>query len=407
MFLKYGKIYWDLANLLVDSGLVGDKEKNPTYDKLARAMGNLKGTIVKPDINLSSMDFKINGDKILFGFRSMLGFDKSSYEIVEKFRPYTSLEDFVSKTYYKGGLTQLKIIVLIKSGAFDCFNPNRREVMMEFFRLSIPTPKTVTMAQYGAIKDKIKGFDDIRALYEFRQKLMDKKRKSIDKAMEVEFISRYSKYVDYKFGSNGQLMINKDSFEKHYNATIKPLQAHLKTIEIRELYANMKRNKLWKERCAGTVEKWEMESTLNYFGKSELETAPIDEYFDLDDFEQLPSDPEPAGFTRRGYPYYNLTTIAGTVVAKDKPKSTVFILTNTGIVALKYAKGNYAYYNESIMRGEEVIDKSWFERGEILIVTGYRLGTDFKVQSKKDSHSTIRVVKYNSERIIFQDTKKV
>lgn len=405
MFLKYGSIYWDLANLLVDSGLVGDKEKNPTYDKIARAMGPLKGTVVKPDINLSGMDFKIHDDKILFGYRSVIGIDKQAYNVIEEFRPYKSFKDFVNKT--KGKLTQLKMITLIKTGSFDCFNPDRRALMIEYFKMSIPLPKTMGMSQYPAIKEKIKGFDNIRQLFEFRQKLKDKKRKGLmDKAMEVEFISRYSKKVKYSFDTSGKLTIDMDSFEKYYTERIKPLQEYLKTDEAKTIFANNKRNALWAERCSGSVEKWEMQTMLNYFDKTELETAPIDEYFDLTDFEQLDSNPEPIGYTKRGYPYYNLYTTAGTVVAKDKNKSTVFIATNTGVVALKYPKGMYSHYDESIMKNGEVIDKSWFERGEILIVTGYRFGTDFKVKSHGDQHSTMRVVKYNSERIIFQDEKK-
>jgi DNA polymerase III alpha subunit len=76
--------------------------------------------ISPPDINKSSNGFTIDGDKILFGLEAIKGIGEKSVDIIAEKRPYTSVEDFRSKTP-KRPVSSAVVTALEKSGAFDEF----------------------------------------------------------------------------------------------------------------------------------------------------------------------------------------------------------------------------------------------------------------------------------------------
>ena len=89
-------------------------------------------------------------------------------------------------------------------------------------------------------------------------------------------------------------------------------------------------------------------------------------------------------------PRWLLTRIAGTVLDKDKNKHIVTILTNYGVVPIKFYKGQFTFYDKQISSvgddGKKTVEeKSWFARGNKLLVTGYRRGDQFIPKKYKDS----------------------
>ena len=76
-------------------------------------------SVLPPDINSSEHEFKIVGDKILYGLKSVkyVG-DRAVSAIVEN-RPYDSVEDFRNRVPAKH-VNSRAVDYLIKSGAFDC-----------------------------------------------------------------------------------------------------------------------------------------------------------------------------------------------------------------------------------------------------------------------------------------------
>jgi DNA polymerase-3 subunit alpha len=79
---------------------------------------------------------------------------------------------------------------------------------------------------------------------------------------------------------------------------------------------------------------------------------------------------------------FKINRIAGTVIDKDKNKSTVTLLTTTGVVTVKVWKNQFAKWDKQISARDEagqkhVMEKSFFQRGNKLIITGIRRGDNF------------------------------
>src|SRR5699024_2258643 len=67
-------------------------------------------------------------------------------------------------------------------------------------------------------------------------------------------------------------------------------------------------------------------------------------------------------------------------------RSTVSILTTTGVVDVKFTKEYYANYNRKLSEVQldgtkKVIDKSRFTRGTKIMETGYRIDDTFRAKS--------------------------
>ena len=398
MFVKYGKVYWQLANLTIDAGLVGEKEKNTNYDKLVAAIGKLDN-VLPCDINKSEMDFKVEGDKIRYGFRPVAGLDKDTYSIIEECKPYSSFDDFLEKMYNTGKLKEKKIIVLIKTGCFDCFNKDRHQLMINFVEKVIPVKKSLSIVQLPTLREYVQGFEYELKLYDFKNKIMGKTKVPMTKEIQNEFIVDYSKNVKYTINDKG-LVIDEKDFKKFFDQKMTPLKEYLKSEEMCKLFARLKRRELWKEQCLGNTSSWEMEVYYGYFGKHELEIAPINDYFVLENFSEMGEVPPVEKYNRRKrpdgtytqVPVYKKTRIAGTVIAKDNIRHYVTLLTTDGVVNVKFSKDGYARYTAKYTN-----DKSWFERGTILVVVGYRLGLDFK--ATYGENSVVKILQYNEENI--------
>ena len=77
-----------------------------------------------------------------------------------------------------------------------------------------------------------------------------------------------------------------------------------------------------------------------------------------------------------------LYKICGTCIAKNKVKSTVSILTTTGVVNVKFRKEYFSLFDKQISeRGADgvkhVVEKSFFNKGSMIVVMGIRSGDDF------------------------------
>ena len=73
---KYPIIYWNTANLIVDSGSLeeSDKKKGTNYGKIATAISKMEATGIKvdrPNINMASFGFTpdAKNNRIIFGLK--------------------------------------------------------------------------------------------------------------------------------------------------------------------------------------------------------------------------------------------------------------------------------------------------------------------------------------------------
>jgi DNA polymerase-3 subunit alpha len=128
-----------------------------------------------------------------------------------------------------------------------------------------------------------------------------------------------------------------------------------------------------------------MEVLCFYYHDHELKDVNTDRYGFVD-FFSLPEDPEvDRVFPARGggeIKMLKLYKICGTCIAKNKTRSTATILTTTGVVDVKFRKEYFSLFDKQISeKGEDgvkhVVEKSWFNRGNMIVVQGFRSGDNF------------------------------
>ena len=154
----------------------------------------------------------------------------------------------------------------------------------------------------------------------------------------------------------------------------------------------------------GTNAKWEMEAMCMYHDTHEI--AHINkELYNIVDFEELDEEPEVVDWWYRkdkdtgeeiAIPKFRIDTICGTVLGRNKTKHTVSLLTESGVVNVKYYGGQFSFYDRQISvpngnGGKRIVERSWFTRGNILLIHGIRRGDTFRPKVYKNTsyaHST-------------------
>jgi DNA polymerase-3 subunit alpha len=141
----------------------------------------------------------------------------------------------------------------------------------------------------------------------------------------------------------------------------------------------------WDKYAAGTLSAWEMEVLCFYYHEHELAKLDTRKY-GYSNFNDLPTTPIVTKIwtTKNGHTIkkFQLYTICGTCIAKDKIRSTVTLLTTTGVVDVKFRKEYFALFDKQISAMgtdgvKHVIEKSWFSRGNMLVVQGIRMEDTF------------------------------
>ena len=127
-----------------------------------------------------------------------------------------------------------------------------------------------------------------------------------------------------------------------------------------------------------------------YYHEHELAHIDVDKY-GISDFNTLPEEPIVEKTFKRGIniiPIFKTYKIIGTVIGKDDNRSSISLLTPTGVVNVKFTKEYYAMYSRQISEKQEdgtkkVIEKGWFKRGTKVMCTGFRREDTFVCKSYK------------------------
>lgn len=405
---RYGELYWKAAVLTTNS---------TDYSSTAVALAKLKGFALPPDINEAERGFKIVEDreKCLFGLNSIMKIGADLINEILANRPYTSVEDFRSKIKIGND----KMINLIKAGCFDGLNRNRRQLMMDFVKSVVPQRTNLTTANIPMlIKNDLIPADlkDEVNIWSFRKELLDKKNlyKAINKTQGYYKIneSKVDKNMllaldDIEYLDNNEIGINSKEFDNYYKNKTVRLTEWLKTDEPKDKLTAKERNDMWAKYCSGNELRWEMNAVNLYYDKHEIDVIPLDKYFTLEDFNELPENPIVTNVKMnkgRKVEEYKLSVIAGAVIDKDKDKKYIELSTPTGAVMVRLG-GKYNHYHKSVPG-----DPSWFERGSLLIVVGFRMGDNFIAKTYKDSiykHSVMKIDSYNSTNVRIKMDKKI
>ena len=123
--------------------------------------------------------------------------------------------------------------------------------------------------------------------------------------------------------------------------------------------------------------------------------------YGIDDFFAMPTSPEVDYFFQRNgkqIPIYKTYKIIGTVISKNDTKATVTLLTTTGVVSVKFTKEYYAMFARQLSEKQadgtkKVVEKGWFKRGTLLMITGFRRDDQFvaKTYSKTSTHQIYKL----------------
>ena len=467
---KYPSLFWQTANLIVDSAgvekevqLEEDDEFNDTnlisefdqfedlddyeeddeddsltdpktaakvkkkapqtvdYGKIASAIGKYQMEGIKispPNINKSTFSFTpdVEKNEILYGVR---GIAKVGLDLVKNIianRPYSSLEDFLERIK----ISKDRVIMLIKAGAFDTISDvPRDELLARFIRLSSKPKNKITLANTPLLIELNlipKELDRARRVYNCN-KYLSKHQDKVNELYMVDektfqFITEVLKLTTLVFleSNNGYLgYMTKSDWTKVYKTETAHLSSWIK--EAQQHLLEQVNEQLFKEEwekynsSAYSTAHGEMQSLASYLTQSH-ELSRIDRnLYEIDNFFEL--SPEPTiGYsftTKTNYQVdmYELNRICGTVIDKDKSHNSITLLTPDGVVQVKIWASQFQKYDrqlfEKLPNGKKhIIEKSWFTRGNLLVITGIRRDSVFIPKVYKRSKYSYPIEKIES-----------
>ena len=427
LYYKFPKVYWNTAVITTQAQVEDEREGSAVainYGKIAQSIYKAKnnGIIVKaPSINNSGLAFtpREEDGSILFGLGAISGINNDVTGQILSNRPYTSFTDFYTKNAYKGSLvTKSKFIQLIKAGCFDEFEPDRRIVMRQYFILSTPNVTSLAMNNIGQIKAaRVTIPKSIIGPYNFRKYVCNKQfkygnhPKFKSKALywldqkALKYFENHCKSsmvegVDYWFEDDRWIVVDK-SLEKLLVPSIETLKAYINTPEFLDKFNKARAKQNMIESVDGLdVNRWSLDSCSFY--SKQHEYADVDAVkYNITPFEQLPEEPVfiTQSFKGREWKQFALSQIIGVVLARNDNNHIVTILDyHDNVVNVKFDGGLYSYMKQqmSIINpdgSKTVTDKSWFTRGQGLILTGYRYGDDFRIKNYSHSVFPCKVIR--------------
>lgn len=398
---KYGISYWKGAclNAAIFSG--DEMSSSKDYTAISEYVNSMKEDVSLPDINKSELKFTTKDGKVLFGLAAILGLDVNTLNNIIEHRPFKSLNDYYERMVETKLTSAKKTISLIKAGAFDnLVGKNRRQIMADLVKIIIPQKEKITMVQLPYVRHVLPSkFDKLLALYDFRNRIEGRNKEMMNEDIEKLFITHYSKEVEYEF-KDGQLNIDMKSWKKYYDKAIKPLKEELKKEEYAKEFTKQKRTEYFIQECSGTIPEWEIETILFNSDEFVLDTDSINKRYKLSNFNDLKNNPS-KGKNSRGFVDYEISAIAGIVVGYNNMKRLVYLLTkDSGVVIVKVSRKNYSKYQEKL---ED--DGSWWDRGNSLIVLGYKSGASFNMRGNNIYMKPVIKIEKNNGKYVYRNEK--
>ena len=429
--INFNPIYWNTACLIVNSGATDEEAGGSTdYAKIAKAIGDITSAGIKvslANINKSNYGFApdVENNQILFGLKGMLNVGDDLVASIIDNRPYSSPKDFLNKV--KPG--KQAMISLIKGGAFDEME-DRKFVMTWYIWETCDKKSRITLQNMGGLikhnllpeltEEQILA----RRVYEFNRYL-----KAITKADKNSYKDKYTldtRAINFLQEIDcDQLMetdnlawfIGTKNWDNIYQRHMDVFRKWIASDKDRILNALNKEIFMedWNKYATGTLSSWEMEALCFYYHEHELANINNDRYGFVD-FYSLPEDPViDYSFIRGGKEVhiFKLNRICGTCIAKNKTKSTVSVLTPSGVVNVKFRKEYFTLFDKQISERQadgtkKIVEKSWFNRGNMIVVTGIRSGDDFisKKYASTGGHQLYKIneVLPNGE-LVLQDAR--
>ena len=425
----WNPVYWNTACLIVNSGSLEDASKSEIvdiyapeaddlangvtfedlpdrsgkvrktastdYSKVAKAIGEIRDSgaeVSLLDINKSGIGFKPDAanNRILYGLKGAANISDDFIKQIIANRPYVSMYDFYARVHPKAQ----QMISLIRGGAFDSLEP-RYQAMVEYVWLKCDKKKRITLQnlpsliRYGLLPEDTAERIEARKFYEFTRYLKAECKYLPDPSMYlandivIEFLNAHD--------LSDLLIINTESRCTFIDVKMWD-KVYQKQMDVfRDWIASDKEGILnalndaifmeeWEKYGKGNLSSWEMKALCFYYHPHELIDANTRKY-GISNYKDLPEVPVVERIYQRGnasIPIYRLDRICGTCIAKDKAKSTVYLLTTQGVVTVKFTKEYFSMFDRRISTidpttgKKKFLENSWFDRGSMIMVKGFR-----------------------------------
>ena len=417
---KYNPIYWQTANLIVNSGSYDeDSNESTNYDKIGVAIATIQMDGVKvehPLINKAQFEFTpdIKNNQIMFGLKGINGVNTDIAQSIIQNRPFKSMEDFATRMIDTKIIKNSQMVKLIKGGCFTEIDSEDKTETMKWYlsKYCINPVTSLTLSQFNKIVEynlipeelnlavKMVNFKkyvlDDEGLYE---KWIDPTKPKIPKRgyhdghyildePSQEFFKEHFTEDSIVDVVGGFYVLSEKKFTKEIDKKIEPLKEWFNSDDAINKYNQALFDEAWNKHANGTTDAWSMEALTYYDKDHELKNTP-EEVYGIVNFFELPEEPIAYEFYTRyvdgkpkAVPKYAISRIAGTVVQADNNHHSVALLTTHGLVNIKFSKGHYAFYNKTISEigddgKKKTIEGSWLKRGNKLLVSGYRRGEQF------------------------------
>jgi DNA polymerase-3 subunit alpha len=395
-----------------DEDNIKKKEKGSDYAKIAKAIGDITSQGIEVSlVNINESDYgfepDVENNRILYGLKALSNIGADVVEKIKAGRPYIGIRDFMNRC----PLTKTAMINLIKAGAFDEIEtdlPNRRHIMAYYISQVCEPKKRLTLQNWnGLVQHELvpKELEMQIRIYNFTKYL--KSSCKVGQYFQfneicMQFLEKFMPEVlDQVQTINGAFCMEQKAWDKIYQSGMDPARDWLKATQAETLktYNTMLFQEMWNKYAEGTESHWEMESVCFYHSPHELKDIDVYKY-DLSDFNKLESNEVDYFFQRKGVqiPIYKLYRIVGTVIAKNDNKSSVVLLTTTGVVNVKFTRDYYSMFKKQVSAVQpdgtkKVIEKSWFKRGTMLMITGFRRDDTFvaKTYAATPTHQLYKI----------------
>ena len=412
---NWNSIFWNTACLIVNSGsLENDDNKEEDkrvvgtdYTKLAKALGDILSKNIKislVDINNSGYSFKpdLENNTILFG---MKGLNKVGDPIIEQIitgRPYTGIVDFINRC----PLNKTVMISLIKAGAFDKIddhwakeiNSNTRKVIMTYYLTQVcGFKKKITLQNFNGLIQKNLVSESLtfeKEVFLFNKFLKANQKKGDQYVLNDKCYTFYERYFDLNLIDfiSDEAYISQSDWDKEYQLVMDNARVWIKENQ-QQILDELNQSlflEAWNKYAVGELADWEMESLCFYYNEHPLKKIDTEKY-GIVDFKDLPVQPEAEYYTKRKgneIPIYKTYKIVGTVIGKNDARSSISLLTTSGVVNVKFTKDYFAMYNRQISEkqadgSKKIVDKGWMNRGTKVMVTGFRREDTFQAKTYK------------------------
>ena len=429
---SFNPIFWNTSCLIVNSGsLDSEDEKSTDYGKIAKAIGDIISRGIKVslvDINKSNYSFEpdVENNEILFGMKALNNVGAPIIEQIVAGRPYTGIVDFMNRC----PLNKSAMVSLIKSGAFDKLEKDWAEelkvesriiVMVYYISKVKEKKKRLTLQNFNGLiqRDLIpKSLDFQKRVFLFNKYLKAEKKVGQYYVFDDVCERFYNEFFDLEDLDviNGYTCILQTKWDKIYKKEMDTAREWLKENqeEVLKEFNELLFKECWEKYASGNISAWEMESLCFYYHEHELINIDTLKY-GISDFFKLPEEPVVDYFFKRNgkdIPIYKTYKIIGTVISKNDSKSSVSLLTTTGVVNVKFTKEYFAMFGRQISEKQEdgtkkIMEKGWFQRGTKVMCTGFRRGDTFQTKSYKHTptHQLYKIVNVNGKDMELEHTR--